>query len=225
MTATAWAVQALGYEFRDAGLLDQALTHRSAASAHNERLEFLGDAVLGLAVTEALYRQYPGATEGTLSRQRARLVRQECLEEVAREIGLGALLVLGSGELRTGGHHRGSILANALEAVIGAVYLDGGMSASTAVTDRLLAARLRALPADEDLRDPKTRLQELLQARGEPLPGYQVTSVEGPPHQQVFEVSCRVESAGLTVSGTGPSRRAAEQAAATRALLAMNADG
>lgn len=224
MTVSAeWAADALGYRFQDDGLLELALTHRSASSGNNERLEFLGDAVLGLVVAESLYGEHPEADEGTLSRLRARLVRRETLEEVARELGLGELVRLGSGELRSGGHRRGSILANSLEAVFGAVFLDGGWQATRKVVLKLLSPRLAALDSDDDLRDPKTRLQEYLQGRGHSLPSYAVESVSGSGHARHFAVVCRLETPGIEVHGEGTSRRAAEQQAAEEALRALGA--
>lgn len=213
-----WASGAIGYTFQDARLLELALTHRSAAGAHNERLEFLGDAVLGMVAAELLYARYPDADEGTLSKLRARLVRRETLEEIARGIDLGRHLRLGSGETRSGGHQRGSILANALEAIIGAVFLDGGMTPARELVLRLLSGHLAGLAVDEDLRDPKTRLQEFLQAHGEALPVYTVEQVSGSAHDQMFEVLCRLDGRGLRVRGTGSSRRIAEQRAAEQAL-------
>ena len=216
-----WARDSLGYFFQNDRLLTQALTHRSVGGPDNERLEFLGDAVLGLVTAEALYVAHPNADEGTLSRLRARLVRRETLEEVARSLALGELLRLGGGELRAGGHRRASILANALEAVFGAVYLDGGWSASHAVILKQLGPRLAVLDADEELRDPKTRLQEFLQGRGHALPTYDVDQVSGSAHAQHFAVICRLATPSLEVRGAGPSRRAAEQQAAEQALRAL----
>jgi ribonuclease III len=213
-----WAAGSLGHRFRDEALLAQALTHRSASGPHNERLEFLGDAVLGLVAADILYAAHPDADEGALSRLRTRLVRRETLEVLARSLDLGRHLRLGSGELRSGGHHRASILANALEATFGAVYLDAGLTAAQEVIRKLLAPQIAALGADEDLRDPKTRLQEVLQARGESLPVYEVERVTGLAHAQDFSVTCRIDSLGLLVRGQGPSRRAAEQGAAEQAL-------
>lgn len=221
MTPAAWAERSLGYAFADASLLDLALTHRSASARNNERLEFLGDAVLGLVVARALYERRPDAGEGGLSRFRARLVRGETLADVAREQGLGGFVRLGSGEARTGGFQRASILSNALEAVVGAVYLDGGMAAAEGVVLRLLGPRLEALPAEGELADPKTRLQEWLQARGHRPPVYAVHQVAGAAHAQTFEVTCDVEALGLRVAGHGASRRVAEQDAAARALAAI----
>ncbi len=216
-----WASRSLGYQFGDERLLDIALTHRSAGEPNNERLEFLGDAVLGLAAAEALHEAHPGAAEGELSRFRARLVRRETLAELSRELELGELLHLGTGELRTGGHQRGSILANALEAVLGAVYLDGGWAPARSVVRKLLHDRLSGLGPGDDLRDPKTRLQELLQGRGQVLPTYHVEQVRGAAHARHFDVSCRLAAPGLEFRGSGDSRRAAEQEAAARALEAL----
>lgn len=223
--AADWASGTLGYPFHDTQLLSLALTHRSAAGPHNERLEFLGDAVLGMVAAEVLYATHPAADEGTLSRLRARLVRRETLEELARGVDLGRYMQLGSGELRSGGHQRGSILANALEAVIGAVFLDGGMVPARALVLRLLAAHLAGLAADEDLRDPKTRLQEFLQGQGHALPVYTVEQISGSAHDQVFEVVCQLDALGLTVRGKGTSRRIAEQQAAEQALREVDQRG
>jgi ribonuclease-3 len=219
-----WASGALGYRFQDEELLELALTHRSVGGENNERLEFLGDAVLGMVIAQALYASHPGADEGALSRLRARLVRRETLEELARELALGQLLRLGSGETRSGGHRRASILANALEAVFGAAFLDGGWGATQAVILKLLGPRLAALDSDEELRDPKTRLQELLQGRGHALPTYDVERVSGSAHAQHFDVVCRLATPGVEVRGEGSSRRAAEQQAAEHALRALGAD-
>lgn len=216
-----WASGTLGYRFQDEELLELALTHRSAGGGNNERLEFLGDAVLGLVMAEALYASHPGADEGTLSRLRARLVRRETLEELARELALGELLRLGTGELRSGGHRRASILANALEAVFGAVFLDGGWNPTQSVILKVLGPRLAALDSDEELRDPKTRLQEFLQGRGHALPTYDVLRVSGSAHAQHFDVVCRLATPNLEVRGEGASRRAAEQQAAEQALRAL----
>jgi ribonuclease-3 len=216
--AAEWAFGALGYQFRDDDLLELALTHRSASGGNNERLEFLGDAVLGTVIAEALYAAHPRADEGDLSRRRARLVRRETLEDVARELGLGEVLRLGAGELRSGGHRRGSILANSLEAVFGAVFLDGGWTETRDVILRVLGPRLAVLDVGDDLRDPKTRLQEFLQGRGHPLPTYVVQRITGSGHAQHFAVVCRLEDPGIEVHGEGGSRRAAEQQAAAEAL-------
>jgi ribonuclease-3 len=223
--AVAWAAVHLGYRFRDDGLLLRALTHRSAGAAHNERLEFVGDAVLGLVTAELLFHARPRADEGQLTRLRARLVRKETLAAIARHIAVGERVVLGSGELRTGGHQRDSILANALEALIGGVFLDAGIDPARTVVHRLLGEMLAELPADDDLRDPKTRLQEYLQGRGLPLPEYAVRTVSGAAHDQWFEVVCRLPADGSEFGGAGTSRRTAEQVAATAALAAVAGSG
>jgi ribonuclease-3 len=213
-----WAEAKLGYRFADTALLDLALTHRSASARNNERLEFLGDAVLGLVIARALFQLRPEAGEGLLSRLRSRLVRGATLAEIARELGLGPLVRLGAGEARTGGFQRASILSNALEALIGAIFLDGGMEAAERVVLAMFGKRLEALPAEAELTDPKTRLQEWLQARGHALPVYTVLNVAGAAHAQTFEVSCVVDALGITVAGRGATRRLAEQEAAARAL-------
>lgn len=219
-----WLREALGYEARDLSLFAAAVTHRSAAGPNNERLEFLGDAVLNLVVAGQLYRTFPQATEGDLSRLRARLVSRDPLAEVAAELGLGELLQLGSGELKSGGFRRQSILADALEALCGALFLDGGLPAAEPAIARLLGPRLAALPDPATLKDAKTRLQEYLQARSLALPLYAVEGVEGEPHAQTFRVSCAVESLGRRVHGGGSSRRRAEQQAAERMLRELTPD-
>lgn len=211
----------LGHEPRDRGLFQVALTHRSADGANNERLEFLGDAVLNLLLSERLYREYPTASEGDLSRLRARLVSEQPLAEIAQEIRLGELLLLGSGELKTGGFRRQSILADAFEAVCGALYLDGGPEVVRERIGPLFEARIATLPDPATLKDPKTRLQEHLQASGHSLPLYTVKSTSGEPHEQTFVVSCKVPHARLETEGEGASRRRAEQLAAQAALDAL----
>lgn len=225
MRPAAWAAERLGYRFADPTLLEQALTHRSAGSPNNERLEFLGDAVLGMVIAEALYQRHPGISEGGLSRLRASLVRRDTLAAIARGLGVGELLRLGSGELRTGGHQRGSILANALESLFGAVFLDGGFAPACEAIRHVYAERLDAVsPADAERKDPKTCLQERLQARGLPPPDYRVVNVSGPPHQQSFRVLCTVEPLGLECTGNGDSRRRAEQQAAASLMESMGDD-
>ena len=209
-----WLREALGYECRDAALLEAALTHRSAGGSHNERLEFLGDAILNCVVAMLLYREFGMADEGYLSRLRASLVSGDALAVIAAQIDLGGQLRLGSGELKSGGFRRKSILADALEALFGAIYLDGGFAAAAQVIERLFAPRLGRLPSVAELKDPKTRLQETLQARGLPLPVYVVESVSGEAHSLSFAVSCSVDALRLKVHASGPSRRRAEQAAA-----------
>jgi len=218
----AWVRAELGYEPRDVALFRAALTHRSAPGPNNERLEFLGDAVLNLVVAHHLYAAFPEATEGDLSRLRSRVVSGEPLAEVAASLALGEALQLGSGELKTGGFRRHSILADALEAVCGALYLDGGLAAAEAVIERLFGPRIAALPAPHELKDAKTRLQEYLQSRGITLPRYKVERIEGEPHAQTFHVTCEVPALRLAATGQGSSRRRAEQEAAERILSAVN---
>jgi len=218
----AWVRTELGYQPRDAGLFRAAFTHRSAPGPNNERLEFLGDAVLNLVVAHHLYAAFPEASEGDLSRLRARVVSGEPLAEVAAALKLGEALQLGSGELKTGGFRRQSILADALEAVCGALYLDGGLAAAEGVIARLFDPRIKALPAPHELKDAKTRLQECLQSRGLTLPRYRVERVEGEAHAQTFHVTCEVPALRLSAAGSGSSRRRAEQEAAERILSAMD---
>jgi ribonuclease III len=218
LTASDWAAARLGHRFREAALLEAALTHRSAGRQNYERLEFVGDAVLNFAVAALLYRECPDADEGTLSRYRAALVSGTSLAGIALDLGLGAQLRLGGGELKSGGHRRSSILGDALEALIGAIYLDAGIDAATTVIERLYDGRLGALPRAEDLKDPKTRLQEQLQSRGLPLPVYSVEEVSGEPHEQWFAARCEVATLELSARGEGSSRRRAEQEAASRVL-------
>ncbi|HUN27480.1 MAG TPA: ribonuclease III [Steroidobacteraceae bacterium] len=220
-----WLREKLGYQPRDAELFAAALTHRSAARLNYERLEFLGDAVLNLLVAEHLYRAFPQADEGDLSRLRARVVSSEPLAEIAGALGLGEVLQLGSGELKTGGFRRQSILADAFEAVCGAVYLDGGLEAARGLVARLIAPRIALLPAPETLKDAKTRLQEYVQSRGLPLPRYEVERTEGEAHEQTFWVACEASGLGLRASGSGRSRRRAEQEAAERILRAIDSGG
>lgn len=216
--ATDWSASCLGYRFVDQQLLERALTHRSASGMHNERLEFLGDAVLGMVIAQALYERKPDAREGALSRYRSRLVRKETLAEIARGLGLGARLHMGAGEHRTGGHQRSSVLADALEALFGAILLDGGVAAASDVILQLYADRLQALPAEGDLVDAKTSLQEHLQARGLPPPDYELLETSGAAHQRTFHSLCRIPQLDVAATGSGRSRRIAEQAAAAKAL-------
>ncbi len=221
---SAWTARALGYAFTDPALCELALTHRSAGSAHNERLEFLGDSVLNCAVARLLYEAHPTADEGALSRQRASLVSGETLAQIAAELALGDCLRLGGGELKTGGFRRASILADALEAIVGAIFMDSGFDAVFNVVRHILGARLTGLPPASELKDPKTRLQEVLQARSLALPLYALTSVVGEAHEQSFTVSCEVAALGIAGAGEGPSRRRAEQLAAERVLAQLPAD-
>lgn len=208
----------LGYRFSDPALLQAALTHRSAGGENNERLEFLGDAVLGFVVSQWLYEHFPAAREGELSRLRANLVRRDSLAEIARGLELGQYLKLGSGELKSGGHRRDSILADALEALFGAILLDSDIGRCSDCILRLYAERFKNLPSAARLKDAKTRLQEYLQSRRLELPVYQVRDVSGKAHSQRFVVECRVQGLEQVSEGCGSSRRRAEQAAAQAML-------
>ena len=221
LTSGEWSEARLGYRFGDPALLDAALTHRSAGKQNYERLEFLGDAVLNFAVAGLVFQAYPEADEGDLSRYRAALVSGQSLAEAAVGLGLGDQLRLGSGELKTGGFRRSSILSDALEAIFGAIYLDGGLEAARAVIESVFSARVAALPEARELKDPKTRLQEWLQGRGERLPAYAVDEMSGEPHEHWFVASCEVAGCGLRELGEGSSRRRAEQSAAQRVLDAL----
>jgi ribonuclease III len=221
-TTTEWLRDALGYQFLDAKLLEAALTHRSAGGSHNERLEFLGDAILNCVVATMVFREFAAADEGDLSRFRATLVSGESLAMIASEMKIGERLIMGSGELKSGGFRRKSILADAFEAIIGAIYLDAGFTAASDTIERLFVPRLNELPSATDLKDPKTRLQEALQAKGLPIPEYQVESISGQAHHQVFRVSCRSIVLGVSALGEGQSRRAAEQVAAKQLLTQID---
>ena len=219
--AERWLYKALHYRFDDTRLFAQALTHRSAHSLNNERLEFLGDAVLDFVISDAIFRLREEADEGDLSRLRASLVKDTSLAQIASELGLGEHLTLGSGERKTGGHRRASILADALEAIFGAVYLDSGFDAAKDMIERVFAERLEVLPDASELRDSKTRLQEWLQARKLSLPLYELTNVTGKDHRQRFEVSCTVGELSQTTEGAASSRRKAEQQAAKHMLQVL----
>lgn len=210
----------LGYQFADMSLLELALTHRSCGSSNNERLEFLGDAIIGLVVSELLFRKFPSNDEGGLTRIRASLVKGETLAAVAVELGLGEYLKLGGGERKSGGHRRQSILADAVEAVIGAVYLDSDIATCRDCIHRWFGNRLDNVVAAQD-KDAKTRLQEFLQGRGKKLPVYDVVSVSGDPHDQSFKVSCTVELLPGPVYAEASNRRTAEKLAARQALESL----
>ncbi len=218
-------IRRLGYVFKDESLLDRALTHRSAGSGHNERLEFLGDSIINFIMAEILFRAQPEAREGQLTRLRALLVRRDTLAAVARELELGAALKLGGGELKSGGRDRDSILADALEALVGSVYLDSGMESCRELVERLFRAKIEQAQKRRGVKDAKTRLQEHLQAKGLPLPTYEVVEVKGAPHDQEFQVFCRVATLDNPTCGTGGSRRKAEQAAARLALEQLDEQG
>ena len=208
----------LDHHFHDSDLLEQALTHRSYGPGNNERLEFLGDGVLGCAVARELYARYPGLPEGKLTRLRASLVREEALAEVAASLGIAAFLRLGEGEVSNAREPRQSILADAVEALVGAVFLDGGYEAARKAVLLAFAPLLERLDPEQPAKDSKTELQELLQGKHRPLPEYRVVSVRGAAHRQSFEVQCVVAELGLTATGTGSSRQRAEQQAATAML-------
>lgn len=210
--------QAIGHRFSRPALLEQAVTHRSFGSPNNERLEFLGDSVLNCVTAVALFGRFDNLREGDMSRLRANLVRQEALHKLADGLRLGEYLRLGEGELKSGGHRRPSILADALEAIIAAVFLDAGFEAAKGVVDRLYEKSLAALDPARALKDPKTALQEWLQGRRMPLPKYSLADTRGEAHQQEFEVECEIAGLGLKTRGIGVSRRAAEQQSAQRAL-------
>jgi ribonuclease-3 len=211
----------LRYTFRQPALLRQALTHRSSGPTHNERLEFIGDAVLNCVVGHALFERFPALPEGDLSRLRAALVKQETLARVAQRLDLGAAIALGEGELRSGGAQRPSILADALEAVFGAVFLDAGFEAARAVIVDAYADVLADADPEVLGKDPKTRLQEWLQGRRMPVPEYVVVATTGEAHVQQFSVECRIAALGIVTTGTGASRRLAEQVAAVAAAQAI----
>ena len=207
----------LGHVFRRPELLRQALTHRSFAADHNERLEFIGDGVLNCAIALMLFDRFPQLAEGELSRMRASLVNRDTLYRHALALDLGMAIQLGEGEMKSGGAGRPSILADALEAVFGAIFLDGGYAAAHAAIERIYAADIAAADIDAIAKDPKTQLQEWLQGRRLPVPEYAIIAVRGEAHLQTFEVVCRIETLDVTATGKGTSRRAAEQAAAAQA--------
>jgi ribonuclease-3 len=219
-----WVERSFGHVFTAPALCHAALTHRSAGAGHNERLEFLGDSILNCAVARLLYDAHPLADEGDLSRLRASLVSGESLAQIAAELGLGEYLSLGAGELKTGGFRRASILADALEAMLGAIFLDAGYDAAAAAVARLIGSKLSELPSAGALKDPKTRLQELMQARGVALPVYTLTAVAGDPHAQTFTVMCEVPVFGIGARAEGGSRRRAEQLAAAKVIDQLPAE-
>ncbi len=213
----------LGHRFGSATLLQRALTHRSFGADHNERLEFLGDAVLSLTVSELLYERFSGSDEGDLTRVRAHLVREDSLHRAALVLGLPELMRLSEGEARGGGAQRPSILADAVEALIGAVFLDGGYASAKGMVQNLFGDIIQATEADSWSKDAKTELQEWLQARRIAVPAYRITATHGQAHAQTFEVECAVAALGLSELGEGKSRRTAEQEAARRMLAALKA--
>ena len=215
--------QRLGYRFLRPELLARALTHRSFSAEHNERLEFLGDAVLSLAVSSMVYERFAGSDEGDLTRVRAHLVREDSLQRLARRLGLPEVLRLSEGEARGGGAGRPSILADALEAVIGATFLDGGFEPAAALVRRLFGELIDGSELGSWTKDAKTELQEWLQARRLPVPAYRIVATHGQAHEQTFECECAVQALGLAESGQGRSRRIAEQEAAGRLLERLKA--
>ncbi len=216
--AERWLEKTLQYRFQDLELFQQALSHRSASQKNNERLEFLGDAVLDFVISEKLYQSHPDASEGDLSKLRASLVKDESLAALALALELGDHLILGSGEMKTGGHRRESILADALEAIFGAVFLDRGYEASRTIIERVFADRLQNLPDIKDLRDPKTRLQEWLQGRKMALPAYELVATSGQDHKQRFSVTCTVAERSAVTEGESSTLRKAEQKAARKMI-------
>jgi ribonuclease-3 len=212
-------IPGIPYRFNDPALLSQALSHRSVGRLNNERLEFLGDSVLGFVVAARLYELRPGVDEGDLSRLRTRVVRGSTLAELANRLKLGDYVKLGEGELKSGGHKRNSILADALEAIFGAIFLDGGFAECARVVSHICDPVIDALPDASELKDPKTRLQEWLQGQGQALPEYVLVSEAGPAHKKHFIVQCSAGTTGISVTGEGSSRQKAEQAAAAVALV------
>ena len=208
----------IDYDFKKIAFLKQALTHCSAGNVNNERLEFLGDSILSFVIAHALYEQFPAQSEGQLSRLRAHLVKGEMLAEIALELDLGEYLYLGQGELKSGGFRRASILADALEAIFAAVFLDGGLEQSKLVILNLYRSRLGDNNLNDNLKDAKTQLQEYLQAEKHPLPEYTLTKVEGEEHDQIFYITCDLQGLSMSAHGTGANRRKAEQQAATQLL-------
>jgi ribonuclease III len=215
---------ALGHRFAQQDLLRQSLTHRSYGSPNNERLEFLGDSVLNCVMATLLFERFASLREGELSRQRANLVRQDTLADIAQTLKLGDCLRLGEGELKSGGFRRPSILADGLEAILGAVYLDAGFATARTVIERLYEPLLTRVDPKISAKDPKTELQELLQARKLPLPQYALVATRGEAHAQEFEVECAIPSLDIRVSGVGSSRRNAEQAAARSAVASVSTE-
>ena len=210
--------QRLGYQFIDPDLLTLALSHRSVAAENNERLEFLGDSILGLVVTDFLYREFPQAREGDLSRMRSHIVRGESLAEVAKQLALGPDLLLGSGEMKSGGHRRDSILGDTVEALIGAVYLDRGIEAAREIVTAWFKSFFDSALQAQPVKDAKTALQEWLQHRNKPLPDYQLVSTGGEAHSRLFTVSCKIAAVEAAMTATASSRRRAEQMVAEKLL-------
>ena len=214
----------LDYRFKDQGLLTRALTHRSKGGSNNERLEFLGDSILSFVIAAELFVRFPDLTEGELTRVRASLVKQQTLARIARDLGLGAYLSLGTGEYKSGGHDRDSILSDAVEAVFAAIYLDGGVDAAQNAIRHVYADRFTQIDPAQIQKDPKTRLQEWLQQRALGTPTYNVVTIAGEAHSQNFIVECIVPGLAEAIPGAGTSRRNAEQQAASRAFARLNGE-
>ena len=212
----------LGYQFKNEQLLVQALTHRSAKGDNNERVEFLGDSILGFVIARVLFEKFPTASEGELTRMRSTLVRGVTLAEIGRYFDIGDYLVLGPGELKSGGFRRDSILEDAIEAIIGAVFLDSDLNTARELVLNWFTSRLDEINPNQSQKDPKTRLQEYLQGRNLPLPVYEVIDITGQSHNQQFTIRCMVETVSETIISKGTSRRKAEQAAAQQALELLN---
>lgn len=222
--AESWCEKVLNYQFSDSDLLAQALTHKSASRDNNERLEFLGDAVLDLVISQKLFADLPAVSEYGMTRHRSELVRKESLAELAADAGLARHITVSCGESRSGLRNRDSVLANCLEAILGAVFLDGGYPAAYRVISKIYADRLANLPAEEALKDAKTRLQEYLQARQKPLPEYAIVEVYGADHARTVEVVCRLTDPAIETTARDTSRRRAEQTAASMVLEAIAGD-
>ncbi|MBL4585181.1 MAG: ribonuclease III [Pseudomonadales bacterium] len=215
----------IGYHFSDIELFEHALTHRSVSGSHNnERLEFLGDSILGMIIAEELYQRFETAKEGELTRLRSRIVRGKTLAEIGKELELGEFLKLGGGELKSGGHRRESTLSDTVESIIGAIYLEAGLDTCRTVVLGLFESRLNALDLTNLQKDPKTRLQEFLQSRKQPVPDYQIIATSGEAHAQTFEIECQIDTLPKKIKGIGSSRRAAEQQAAAKALAKLGVE-
>lgn len=223
-TVTKKIQQILGYTFTHKDLLKQALTHRSASSKHNERLEFLGDSILSFVIANALYQHFPYINEGDMSRMRATLVRGNTLAEIAHEFRLGEYLQLGQGELKSGGFRRESILANTVEALIGSIYLDSNIETTEKLILKWYKKRLKKISPGDTQKDPKTRLQEYLQSKHLSLPTYFVVGIYGEAHNQLFTIHCEIDIISKYLIGTGTSRRKAEQDAAKKALIQLGVE-
>ena len=215
----------INYQFKDSSLCELALTHRSCGKKNNERLEFLGDSIVNFVIAEDLYKRFPDAKEGQLSRLRAQMVKGKTLAEIARDMQMGDYLRLGSGELKSGGYRRDSILADSVESLIGAIYMDSDMSTVSMLILQWFESRLQQLNLEQTMKDSKTRLQEYLQSRRLPLPDYQLENVEGEAHEQTFYIKCTIAELDQSTSGVGNSRRQAEQESAKSALQLLQQHG